>query len=218
MMLNDRQIRDRCIHSPVLLNPFSEAVSGGGVMSYGLSHAGYDLRLGPEILVFKNTICAEVDPKLFNDPAYQDTVFEKLLYPDPRPHPEHLHLFLTEQAPSMEDAKRIMLPGNRVRIPAGGYILGRSYEYIQMPKDLKGRCVGKSTYARCGIIVNTTPLEPGWEGHLTIEIGNITPCPAVVYVMEGIAQLEFEDIEPPEKDYRGKKYQHQTGVVPARVL
>lgn len=201
MLLNDRQIRERCLAPDPLLEPFSEAVSGGGVVSYGLSHAGYDLRLGPEILVFKNTLCAEVDPKRFGDPEYQRTVFERLYYGDEAEHSDC-----------------IRMDGNRVRIPAGGYILGRSYEYIQVPGDLKGRCVGKSTYARCGIIVNTTPLEPGWCGHLTIEIGNITPCPAVVYVMEGIAQLEFEGVLPPEKTYAGKKYQGQVGVVPARVL
>ena len=202
-MLNDRQIRERCTGDTPMLHPFSEAVSGDGVISYGLSHAGYDLRLGPDILVFKNTLCDEVDPKKFNDGEYQSRVFEKLFY---------------AKGFSIPDEPCRIMDGNRMRIPAGGYILGRSYEYIQVPNDLKGRCVGKSTYARCGIIVNTTPLEPGWKGHLTIEIGNITPCPAVVYIMEGIAQLEFDLIEPPEKTYSGKKYQDQIGVTPARVL
>ena len=207
MLLNDRQIRERCFGLTQMLKPFSEAVSGGGVVSYGLSHAGYDLRLGPEILAFKATFCDAIDPKLFSGALYQRRVFDKLFYskgfslPDEDGHP------YTE------------MDGNRVLIPAGGYILGRSYEYIQIPADIKGRCVGKSTYARCGIVVNTTPLEPGWCGHLTIEIGNITPCPAVVYVMEGIAQLEFDRIEPPEKDYAGKKYQGQSATpVPARIL
>lgn len=198
MLLNDAQIRHRALSG--MLDPFSEAVTGNGVISYGLSHAGYDLRLGPEILVFKNTMCDEVDPKKFSDAEYRRRTFDKLMYSG-----EH-----NDEYTSMS--------GNRVRIPAGGYILGRSYEYIQVPKDIKGRCVGKSTYARCGIIVNTTPLEPGWRGHLTIEIGNITPCPAIVYVMEGIAQLEFELILPPEADYGHKKYQDQLGVTPARVL
>lgn len=203
MLLNDRQIRDLCSAPQPLLSPFSEAVSGDGVISYGLSHAGYDLRLGPDILVFKNTLCDEMDPKKFSDPKYQDRVFERLFY---------------NESYSLPDGEYRIMDGNRVRIPSGGYILGRSYEYIQIPKNIKGRCVGKSTYARCGILVNTTPLEPGWCGHLTIEIGNITPCPAVVYVLEGIAQVEFEQIEPPDKDYSGKKYQNQVGVTPARVL
>jgi dCTP deaminase len=82
-------------------------------------------------------------------------------------------------------------------------------------------CVGKSTYARCGIIVNVTPLEPQWEGHLTIEISNTTPLPAKVYANEGIAQLVFlESDEVCETSYadRNGKYQAQTGVVPPRIL
>lgn len=207
MLLNDKSIRTLCDPGWVnpddvagrlrMIEPFSEAVSGNGVISYGLSHAGYDLRLGPEILVFKNSYGEVVDPKRFGEDRYRVWVFDELDYS--KTHTEFAGLAVT--------------------IPPHGYILGRSHEYLRIPRHLKGRCVGKSTYARSGILINTTPLEPGWEGHLTIEIGNITPCPAKVYVMEGIAQLEFEVLTaPPEKDYGGKKYQGQMGVTPARVL
>jgi len=175
-----------------MIEPFSEAVSGGGIISYGLTHAGYDVRLAEEVLVFNNAYGQTVDPKRFKDPDYREKLFAEL--------------------------KRA--PGDSVVIPAHGYILGRTYEYLQVPSHLAARCVGKSTYARCGIIVNTTPLEPGWCGHLTVEISNSSPCPAVVYVMEGIAQIQFEKLtSAPDLTYADKKgkYQGQLGVTPARV-
>lgn len=212
MLLNDKSIRTLCDPGWVnpddvdgrlrMIEPFSEAVSGGGVISYGLSHAGYDLRLGPEILVFKNSYGEVVDPKKFGDDEYRRRVFDEV-----------------NLLNKLSSLSAQCLTNYSVTVPPHGYILGRSYEYLRIPRHLKGRCVGKSTYARSGILINTTPLEPGWEGHLTIEIGNITPCPAKVYVMEGIAQLEFELLTAlPETDYGGKKYQGQTGVTPARVL
>ena len=220
MLLNDKTIRDLCVDLMPewlgrnalvpfvpMIEPFSEAVSGNGVISYGLSHAGYDLRLGPEILVFKNSFMDAVDPKAFGGLAYRRRMFDRLFYPD------------GFSLPDDDDHPYTVMDGNAVLIPPHGYILGRSHEYLRIPRHLKGRCVGKSTLARAGILVNTTPLEPGWSGHLTIEIGNITPCPAKVFVMEGIAQLEFDLLTaPPEKDYAGKKYDNQVGVVPARVL
>jgi len=80
---------------------------------------------------------------------------------------------------------------DHILIPPNSYVLGRSIEYFRMPSDTLGLVLGKSTYARSGIIVNVTPLEPGWEGHVTIEIGNGTPLPAKVYAEEGIAQVVF---------------------------
>jgi dCTP deaminase len=106
-------------------------------------------------------------------------------------------------------------------IPPNSFTLARSIEYFKIPRSVLAICVGKSTYARCGIIVNVTPLEPQWEGHLTIEISNTTPLPAKVYANEGIAQLVFlESDEVCETSYadRNGKYQAQTGVVPPRIL
>ena len=100
-------------------------------------------------------------------------------------------------------------------IPPNSFALARTEEYFRIPRDTLVICVGKSTYARCGIIVNVTPLEPTWEGHLTLEISNTTPLPAKVYAGEGISQLLFfQGDEPPEITYadRKGKYQNQVGV------
>lgn len=99
-------------------------------------------------------------------------------------------------------------------IPPNSFILCRSLEYLRIPKDILSICIGKSTYARCGLIVNVTPLEPDWEGHITIEISNTTTLPAKIYANEGIAQLIFlkgEECQTSYKDRNGK-YQNQTGV------
>jgi dCTP deaminase len=191
MLLADHQIRDLCVGTPYpLLEPFSEAVSGDGLISYGLSHCGYDLRLGGVILVFNNSLGEVVDPKRFKDPIYRDRVFT-----------------------------RVTQESGAVIIPAGGYALGASLEYFRMPNTLAGRVTGKSTYARCGLIVNVTTIEPGWNGNLTLEISNSGPCPAAIYPSEGIAQVHFERLDRvPETTYRGKKYDNQEGVTVARVL
>jgi len=100
-------------------------------------------------------------------------------------------------------------------IPPNSFALGRTVEYFRIPEDVLVVCLGKSTYARCGIIVNVTPLEPGWEGHVTLEFSNTTPLPAKIYANEGIAQfLFFQGNEPCEVSYasRAGKYQGQKGV------
>ena len=100
-------------------------------------------------------------------------------------------------------------------IPPNSFALARTIEYFKIPEDVLVICLGKSTYARCGIIVNVTPLEPGWEGHVTLEFSNTTPLPAKIYANEGVAQMLFfesdEDCEVSYKD-RGGKYQGQKGV------
>jgi dCTP deaminase len=100
-------------------------------------------------------------------------------------------------------------------IPPNSFALARTVEYFRIPRDVLVICVGKSTYARCGIIVNVTPLEPEWEGHVTLEFSNTTPLPARIYANEGVAQfLFFESDEPCESSYKDRagKYQGQTGV------
>lgn len=100
-------------------------------------------------------------------------------------------------------------------IPPNSFVLTRSVEYFRIPRDVLVVCLGKSTYARCGLIVNVTPLEPGWEGHVTLEISNTTPLPAKVYANEGVAQfLFFKGSEPCETSYadRAGKYMGQRGV------
>ena len=106
-------------------------------------------------------------------------------------------------------------------VPPNSFALARTVEYFKMPKDTLAICLGKSTYARCGIIVNVTPFEPGFEGHITIEISNTTPLPAKIYANEGIAQVLFlqgdEACETTYADRKGK-YQSQTGITLPRIL
>jgi len=105
-------------------------------------------------------------------------------------------------------------------IPPNSFALARTVEYFRIPRDIMVICLGKSTYARCGIIVNVTPLEPEWEGHVTLEFSNTTPLPAKVYANEGACQFLFlEGDQPCEVSYRDRKgkYQGQTGVVPPRL-
>lgn len=106
-------------------------------------------------------------------------------------------------------------------VPANSFALARTIEYFKMPDDVLAICLGKSTYARCGIIVNVTPFEPGFEGHITIEISNTTPLPAKIYANEGIAQVLFlqgdEKCDTTYKDKKGK-YQAQTGITLPRIL
>jgi dCTP deaminase len=105
-------------------------------------------------------------------------------------------------------------------IPPNSFALARTVEYFRIPRSTLVVCLGKSTYARCGVIVNVTPLEPEWEGHVTLEFSNTTPLPAKIYAHEGVAQmLFFESDEVCETSYkdRGGKYQGQRGVTPPRI-
>lgn len=104
---------------------------------------------------------------------------------------------------------------NECVIPPNSFALARSLEYFRIPKSSLAFCIGKSTYARCGIIVNVTPFEPGWEGYVTIEISNTTPLPAKIYANEGIAQVVFFEGAPCRVSYadRQGKYMHQVGIV-----
>lgn len=105
-------------------------------------------------------------------------------------------------------------------IPPNSFALARTVEYFRIPSDVLTVCLGKSTYARCGIIVNVTPLEPEWEGHVTLEFSNTTPLPAKIYANEGVAQMLFyQSDEQCETTYkqRGGKYMGQTGVTPPKA-
>lgn len=200
MILCDRDIRKLCVNPEgglaPLIAPFLDAPPADDCISAGLSSCGYDLRLAHEIRVFKNTFGGVLDPKKFRDPEYVDRVMDKL----------------------------ILLDGDTYDLPSGGYILARSVEWIDIPSYLCARIMGKSTYARCEVHVNTTPAEPGWRGHLTLEISNPGPLPVRLYPGEGIAQIQFEVLAGvPDKDYSTKDagrpgiYQDQVGVTPARV-
>ncbi|MCX6025029.1 MAG: dCTP deaminase, partial [Chloroflexi bacterium] len=138
-----------------MIEPFEEAQVRDGVISYGLSSYGYDIRVADEFKIFTNVHSTIVDPKSF----------------DPR---------------SMVDFR-----GAICTIPPNSFALARTVEYFRIPRGVLTLCVGKSSYARCGIIVNVTPFEPEWEGYVTLEISNTTPLPARIYANEGIAQVLF---------------------------
>lgn len=115
----------------------------------------------------------------------------------------------------VDDRCFVEVEGDSVLIPPNSYLLGHTPEYFRIPRDVQVVCVGKSTYARCGAIVNVTPIEPGFEGQVVIEISNATPLPVRVYANQGIAQfLFFQGTEPCVVSYadRGGKYQGQTGI------
>ena len=185
-------------HYP-LLSPFSEGVQDDGVISYGLTSSGYDLRLGNKVKIFKSTFGEMIDPKATRREAKERETYFRRVFDD---------------IDNIKDGQYVVLPPH-------SYLLAYSKEYIRMPRWLSATCVGKSTYARCGVIVNCTPAEPDWEGHLTIEIGNLTGNQTALYCGEGIAQMRFETLNGVvEKSYRDKdgKYQAQGAEpVAARV-
>ncbi len=162
-----------------MIEPFVDDQVREGVISYGVSSYGYDVRVGDEFKVFTNVYNTVVDPKNFDSKSFVDIRADVCI------------------------------------IPPNSFALASTIEYFRIPRDILTICLGKSTYARCGIIVNVTPFEPEWEGHVTIEISNTTPLPAKIYANEGIAQvLFFQSDEPCAKSYKDKKgkYQAQRGV------
>lgn len=181
---SDRWIREQSIKNE-MITPFCEENMGVGVVSYGLSSYGYDIRVADEFKIFTNVGGTVVDPKNFDEKNIVD------------------------------------FKGDVCIVPPNSFALARTIEYFKMPRDVLAICLGKSTYARCGIIVNVTPFEPGFEGHITIEISNTTPLPAKIYANEGIAQVLFlqgDDIcEVSYADKKGK-YQRQKGITLPRIL
>lgn len=167
-----------------MIEPFVETQVREGVISYGVSSYGYDLRVADEFKIFTNVHSAIVDPKHFVPESFVD------------------------------------YKGDVCIIPPNSFVLARSIEYFRIPRRVLTICLGKSTYARCGLIVNVTPFEPEWEGHVTLEISNTTPLPAKVYANEGLAQvLFFEADEVCDVSYgdRKGKYQGQRGVTPPKL-
>lgn len=176
---SDRWIRRMALEHD-MINPFSEKQVSQGVISFGVSSYGYDLRVADEFKVFTNVNCTVVDPKNFDERSFVTVRSECAI------------------------------------IPPNSFALARSVEYFKIPRDVLTLCVGKSTYARCGIIVNVTPFEPEWEGFVTLEISNTTPLPAKIYANEGLCQiLFFQSNEICETSYadRKGKYQAQKGIV-----
>jgi len=182
MPKNDRWIREMAVKG--MIEPFCDKQVREGVISYGLSSYGYDMRIADEFKIFKGIQNTVIDPKRLAQEIFSD------------------------------------FKGDVCVIPPNSFVIGRSVEYFRIPREVIAICLGKSTYARCGIIINVTPLEPEWEGYVTIEISNTAPLPAKVYVNEGIAQILFlETSEICEISYadRSGKYQAQKGITLAKM-
>ena len=170
---------DWMIQRDVKIVPFADGQHRPGVISYGVTSYGYDVRVDRHFKVFTNVWGSTVDPKHFDPKSFVDVVADECI------------------------------------IPPNSFALAETVEYLEIPRDILCVCVGKSTYARCGIIVNVTPLEPEWRGRITIEISNTTPLPAKIYSGEGIAQIVFLKAEEVCRisyaDKKGK-YQDQAGL------
>ena len=167
-----------------IIEPFVDEQMRDGVISYGVSSYGYDIRVADEFKFFTNINSTVIDPKNFDARSFVDVKADICI------------------------------------IPPNSFALAKTVEYFRIPRDVLTICVGKSTYARCGLIVNVTPFEPEWEGYVTLEISNTTPLPARVYANEGIAQvLFFQSDEPCEVSYADKKgkYQKQQGLTLPRL-
>ncbi|MFZ0546711.1 MAG: dCTP deaminase [Candidatus Promineifilaceae bacterium] len=180
---NDAWIRQMAMEYK-MIEPFVENQVRDGVISYGLSSYGYDIRVTDQFKIFTNVHSAVVDPKHFNPDSFID------------------------------------YSGDVCIIPPNSFVLTRTVEYFRIPRSVLTMCIGKSTYARCGLIVNVTPFEPEWEGFVTLEISNTTPLPARIYANEGIAQVIFleadEVCETSYSDRKGK-YQAQQEIVLPRI-
>ncbi len=170
---SDKWIK-RMAHEHRMIEPFSDRQVREGVISYGVSSYGYDVRIARDFKIFTNINSMIVDPKSFDSRSFVD--FE----------------------------------GDVCVIPPNSFALARTVEYFRIPRNVLVIALGKSTYARCGIILNVTPLEPEWEGIVTLEVSNTTPLPAKIYANEGIAQmLFFESDEQCEVSYADKKGKYQ---------
>ena len=170
---SDRWIRQMA-REHRMIEPFSDRQIREGVISYGVSSYGYDVRIANDFKIFTNINSTIVDPKNFDSRSFVDFV------------------------------------GDVCVIPPNSFALARTVEYFRIPRNVIVVALGKSTYARCGIILNVTPLEPEWEGIVTLEVSNTTPLPAKIYANEGIAQmLFFESDEECEVSYADKKGKYQ---------
>src|SRR5256885_4918129 len=151
---SDRWIR-RMATEHAMIEPFAENQARAGVISYGVSSYGYDMRVAPEFKIFTNALSAVVDPKRFDPKSF------------------------------------VEFTGDVCIVPPNSFALASSVEYFRIPRNCLTICVGKSTYARCGIIVNVTPFEPEWEGFVPLEFSNPRPPPPRINPKEGIAKGLF---------------------------
>lgn len=197
MILNDKEIVALCQESG-MIHPFTtesvRVVDGRKIISRGVSSYGYDVTLAEDVKIFTNQNASIIDPKKLDSGTLIDATVK------------------TDE----DGSKYVILPPN-------SYLLGVTNEYFKIPRDIMIICLGKSTYARAGNLCNTTPIEPGFEGNVVIELSNGTTLPMKVYLNEGIAQFLFFRGNPCGISYadrdggKGGKYQGQRGVTLPKV-
>ncbi len=201
--LPDHDIRHLAIHHNMIFPFVGKAVNKTcdniKILSYGLSSVGYDVRLSNRFKIFSNSLCSMIDPLNIKENYYVN-------------HSSH-----SEECTDYEQVK--FDENNYCVIPPNSYVLSRSIEYFNMPNDVYAIALGKSSLARIGLLVNTTPIEPGFSGHIVIEVANLTPIPMKCYSGMGISQfIFFRTSKPPNKNYKDKnagnsgKYQNQEGI------
>ncbi len=168
-----------------MIEPFERGQISKGVISYGISAYGYDMRIANEFKVFKAKAGIVIDPKNIDDSQFETVIADVCT------------------------------------IPANSFVLARSVEYFRIPRNVVTLTSGKSTYARCGVIVNVTPFEPEWEGYVTISISNTAPVPVKIYANEGLCQVLFfesdDDCKVSYADKKGK-YQAQKKITAAKIV
>lgn len=182
MLKNDKWIADMAAKG--MIEPFSDRGLSKGMISFGVSSYGYDMRLSDEFRILTPANIPFLDPK------------------------------------NTDPSSFIPYKGENCIVPPGSFVLGRSLEYFRIPREILVLSTGKSTYARCGILVNVTPLEPEWEGHVTIAISNTGPLPVKLYANEGISQIVFLGArELCQISYADKsgKYQAQKGITLSKL-
>lgn len=199
---SDKWIIEKCKNEN-MIEPFEEKQiskkEGLSKISYGVSSYGYDISLAPEMKLFTNAYTWVIDPKNFDRQSLVD---------------------LTLHFENEENTPRKTYSSSYFILPPNSFALGSSIEIVKIPKRVTIICLGKSTYARCGLVVNSTPVESEFEGNITLEFSNTTNLPMKIYANEGIAQLLFfesdEDCLTSYADRNGK-YQGQQGITLPRV-
>ena len=196
-LMSDIWIAQQCASGhAAMIEPFCANLvktdeQGQRIISYGLSSYGYDARLAEELKLFTNINSALIDPYNLNEDCYVDAKIQT----DENGHPYAI-------------------------LPPNSFMLGRTVEYFRIPRDVAVICLGKSTWARSGVTVVVTPLEPEWEGNVVIEIANLTSLPVKIYTGVGICQFMFlQGDQPCHVSYkdRGGKYMSQTGITLPKV-
>ena len=216
MLLNDLEIAEFCRKENGMISPYNYQLISrldyginrdSKAISYGQSSFGYDIRLAYEpIKIFSDVPGEVIDPKDFAKRFLIEV--DRKMYDDFSYTFGNIHVYHHEKLEESNDDTPDCEQSYFI-LPSHSYALGVSVEKFNIPRDITAICLGKSTYARCGVFVNITPLESEWQGYLTIEIANISPSPCRIYLNEGIAQLLFFKGNAPKISYNDRKGKYQ---------